>query len=279
MRFSSAHQRAFHPLFWWVWAALISSLVLVENSASISIAAAISSSLIVFWFRKPTYWHATYFWALRFAAIAFSIRIFIGIAIGVPMPGRVLFTLPQLTLPDFLVGIRLGGVVTSQRLETAFREATLLVALILIFAAANSLSNPHALLRVLPKRFYGIGLAGVIATSVAPQSAKSISRVRAAKRLRGQEVNTLSAWRGVALPVLEDALERSIDLAAALESRGYGLQKTPSRYRPEKWRSTEFLALSGPVYLIVAFLLVPQISQLFLALGVLILSLTPAVNS
>lgn len=279
MKFSSTHQRAFHPLFWWVWAVLLSTLVLVENSASISIAAAVSCSLIVVWFRKPTYWHATFYWALRFAAIAFAIRILIGIVIGVPMPGRVLFTLPQITLPDFLVGVRLGGAVTSQRLESAFSEATLLIALILIFAAANALSNPHALLRILPKRFYGVGLAGVIATSVAPQSVKSISRVRAAKRLRGQEVNTLASWRGVAMPVLEDALERSIDLAAALESRGYGLQSKPSRYKPEKWRSAELLALSGPIYLVVAWSLVPQMPQFVLAAGVLVLALTPAVNS
>jgi len=82
-------------------------------------------------------------WALRFALIAFTLRMAIGFLIGVPMPGTVLFSLPQIKLPEFLVGIRVGGDVTSQRLLSALDEALLLVALILVFAGANALSNPH----------------------------------------------------------------------------------------------------------------------------------------
>ncbi|MEY3115882.1 MAG: hypothetical protein RL611_596 [Actinomycetota bacterium] len=48
-------------------------------------------------------------WALRFALIAFTLRMAIGFFIGVPMPGTVLFSLPQIKLPEFLVGIRVGG--------------------------------------------------------------------------------------------------------------------------------------------------------------------------
>ncbi len=46
--------------------------------------------------------------------------------------------------------------------------------------------------------------------------------MRAARRLRGRPHTGLRGLRGVAMPVLEGALERSVDLAAAMDSRGYG---------------------------------------------------------
>jgi energy-coupling factor transport system permease protein len=172
-----------------------------------------------------------------------------------------------------------GGVVTSQRLLTAFDEALLLVALILVFASANALSNPHNLLRVLPKRFYGIGLASVIASSVAPQTARSITRVRSAKRLRGQPSEGLQSWRKIALPVLEDSLERSIDLAASLESRGYGYFKNPTRYRPERWGARESLALSGPIYALLAIALLNISSPIIFSLILIVCISTPVLIS
>lgn len=271
------HRVAFHPLMWWMWAVFVSTFVLQKNDYLVSWAAIGITLFLVNHFRVSSYWFLSFRWALRFAVIAFAFRMFIGFAIGVPMPGRVIFELPQIQLPDYLVGIRIGGAVTTQRLESAFTEASLIAAMILIFAAANSLSNPHALLRVLPKRFYGIGLAGVIATSVAPQTAKSITRVRNAQRLRGQETSKLRSWRGIAMPVLEDALERSIDLAASLESRGYGLINTPTRYRPEKWKFTDVLALCGPCYALFALMIAPQAPIWSYALGLTFLALTPAV--
>lgn len=211
------------------------------------------------------------------ALLVFTFRMLIGILIGVPMPGSVLFTLPQIQLPEFLVGIRLGGPVTNQRLFSVFQESALLVALIFLFAAANALSNPHSLLRVLPRRFYGVGLAGVIATSIAPQTVKSIVRVRNAKRFRGQKTTNLRSWRGIAMPVLEDSLERSIDLAASLESRGYGYFSKPTRYRPERWTLRNTLGISGILYCMVALLIFPDFSYSYYAILLFLLSLTPGI--
>jgi energy-coupling factor transporter transmembrane protein EcfT len=163
-------------------------------------------------------------------------------------------------------------------LLSALDEALLLVALILVFAGANALSNPHNLLRVLPKKFYGIGLASVIASSVAPQAARSITRVRNAKRLRGQPSTGIKSWRSVALPVLEDSLECSIDLAASLESRGYGYFDKPTKYRPEKWGRREMLALSGPLYAILVIVNL-NLPPIWLALVLLFSISTPVMAS
>lgn len=229
-------------------------------------------------FRGTAYWSQSFTWVARLAIFVFIFRMLIGILIGVPMPGSILFTLPQVQLPDFLVGIRLGGPVTNQRLASVFEESALLVALIFLFATANALSNPHSLLRVLPRRFYGVGLAGVIATSIAPQTAKSINRVRSAKRLRGQKTTTLRSWRGIAMPVLEDSLERSIDLAASLESRGYGYFNKPSRYRPESWNLRNTLGISGILYCLATLLILPDFSNNLFAVFLFLLSLAPGIT-
>jgi energy-coupling factor transport system permease protein len=151
----------------------------------------------------------------------------------------------------------------------------LLVALILIFAAASALSNPHEFLRVLPRKYYGLGLATVIASSVAPQSARSIERVRAARRLRGESSTGIASFKKVGVPVLEESLERSIELAASLESRGYGYFPNPSRYRPHIWRLRETVALAAPIYALFFLLLLPAVSSLLLAGVLFIAVITP----
>lgn len=269
---------SFHPLTWWLWAVLLATTLLLANTRAISVAIVTSTLILALSMQRQTAGFYTFRWALRFAVIAFCFRMFIAIFIGVPMPGRTIFTLPQLQLPDFLVGIRIGGPVTTQRLLSGFDEAVLLVALILIFATANALSNPNSLLRILPQRFYGLGLAGVISTSVAPQAARGIERVRSARRLRGQSSHGIRSWRGVALPVLEDSLERSIDLAAGLESRGYGYFPRPTRYRPEMWKFRDTLAISGGLYGLVIVIASPS-SMIVAPILVALFVLTPVFSS
>jgi energy-coupling factor transport system permease protein len=268
----------FHPLVWWLWAAFLATSLLIAHSALVSLLLVAVTLLIHSLLKSSTAWSRTFDWALRLALFAFTIRMLVAILLGVPMPGKTLFTLPHIQLPEFFVGIRLGGPVTSQRLASAFEEAVLFVALILIFATANSLSNPHGLLRILPKRFYGLGVAGVIASSVAPQTARSIERVRSARRLRGHDSRALRSWRGIALPVLEESLERSIDLAASLESRGYGYFPKPTRYRPAQWKLRDLLAISGPLYILVAIAITANAG--ILLLGIVVFgALTPVLAS
>jgi energy-coupling factor transporter transmembrane protein EcfT len=76
----------------------------------------------------------------------------------------------------------------------------------------------------------------VIATSLFPQLAHSARRIRLAQQLRGHEK---ISWRGLALPLLEESLSRSLQLAASMDSRGFGVSKKRSRYRPEKWQMSD----------------------------------------
>src|SRR5699024_6214734 len=61
-----------------------------------------------------------------------------------------------------------------------------------------------------------------VAVSVCPVLAESVVRVRRARRLRGDAGGRMHGLRSVIVPVLADALDRSMHLAAAMDARGYG---------------------------------------------------------
>ena len=65
-----------------------------------------------------------------------------------------------------------------------------------------------------------------VALSFAPQTVTTAAGVREARRLRGRPHKGIRGMRGLAVPVLEGALERLIDMAASMDSRGYGRRGT-----------------------------------------------------
>jgi energy-coupling factor transporter transmembrane protein EcfT len=99
----------------------------------------------------------------------------------------------------------------------------------------------------MPIFIYEFGVALVIATSVLPQLVTSASRIKSAQRMRGVERR---GWAGVALPLLEESLARSLDLAAAMDARGYGYSRQRSRYRREKLVARDLTIILSAVALI-----------------------------
>lgn len=232
-----------HPAFWWIWAIFLTIALVRFDSALLLVGTILALPILVSVIGVPSHRSSVFRLAIKFALFAFLIRAFFTLLIAVPMPGQVLFTLPQLALPDFMVGIRIGGPITLERLAAGISEGLLLATLCLVFGLANALSSPTRLLKVLPARFYGIGVAATLATTITPGMAKSIERIRTAQHLRGQRETGLRSWQRLATPVLEESLSRSIDLAGALEARGYGIRNSPTRYRPINWSASEIIAL------------------------------------
>ena len=90
-----------------------------------------------------------------------------------------LFTLPEVPLPDAAAGIRIGGPVTLEALLAALYDGLRLATLLLCVGAANALANPKRLLRAMPAALYEVGVAVMVALSLAPQLIESGQRVRA----------------------------------------------------------------------------------------------------
>lgn len=247
-------KRDLHPVTWWIWAGAIAIALAQINHLLFSCAVVAMAALVVA--KKSEYatnapWARSFGWALRLGVWIVMMRVAVGVLIGVPSVGRTLFTLPTIPLPTWMAGIRLGGVVTQERVLATAREGIMLASIVVILAAASSLTNPHRLLRSLPVVIYEFGVAVVIATTVVPQLVSSVQRIRDAQRLRGQSLKGIRSWKRVALPVLEESLSRSLELAASMDARGYGISRRRSRYRATAWQLNEYVfAVSALICLI-----------------------------
>lgn len=228
--------RSLHPLTWWIWSLLTICAVISADSAWLAVSAMAVAAILVWRFAAAAPWAKSFWFSLRIGAFILIIRSIVGVLIGVPIPGTKLATLPIVPLPHWLAGIRIGGVITQERLLSSIHEGLIIVAVISLFGAAVSLTSPHKLLRVTPVAIYEFGVATVIATSALPNMVQSISRIRRARALRGDEK---PSWRSIALPLLEDSLSRSLELAAAMDARGFGVNRKRSRYRPIIWHGVD----------------------------------------
>lgn len=160
-----------------------------------------------------------YLWLGAFIIVA---RVLFRIVFGSGHAESALFTLPEVPLPQWAAGIRLFGPVTLEQILAAFYDGLRLATMVVCVGAANALANPKRLLKAVPGALYEVGTAVTVALSVAPQLVESLLRVRRARRLRGGRTRGLRALRSLLIPVLQDALDRSLALAAAMDSRGYG---------------------------------------------------------
>ena len=226
-----------HPYTFWAIFTAITIGVVVADSAAVAIAALGGAALIVRFRKSDGPWSRSFRWALIAGLYLLAIRAITGVLIGVPIPGRTLFTIPQLQLPSWLPGIRIGGDVTLERLSSSLHEGLIIATVIALFGAANSVTSPHKLLRVLPSKVYQISVTLTIATSVFPQLISSIARIRDAQYLRSGKRPRIPT---IALPLLEESLTRAVALAESMEARGYGQSSSQSRYRPLTYSGRDF---------------------------------------
>lgn len=234
--------RALHPMAWWAWAlGMATAASFTTNPLLIAVLVSVVAYVVVAR-RGDAPWARAFKAYLLLGLSVVVIRVVFNALLGAGVDGHVLFTLPQANLPDWAQGIDLGGAVTAEEVLGAAYDGLRLAALICCVGAANALANPKRALRSLPPALYEIGVAVVVALTVAPQLVESVLRVRRARRLRGAPGKGLKAVRAIAVPVLEDALSRSLMLAAAMDSRGYGRTgDVPARLR----RTTAALVLGG----------------------------------
>jgi energy-coupling factor transporter transmembrane protein EcfT len=239
--------KSLHPLTWWLWSIALIVTVIRANSALYAALVIVGAAFIVLRWAGNFPWSKSFWFSLRLGIFILIVRALTGVLIGVPIPGTKIVELPILPLPDWMAGIRIGGVITQERLSSSLHEGMIIVSVVALFGAAVSLTSPHKMLRVLPVIVYEFGVAIVIATSSLPQLVASYSRIKRARILRGDEK---PKFKSIALPLLEEALAKSLDLAEAMDSRGYGVSRARSRYRPIKWRSADTAIFSSGLLLL-----------------------------
>ncbi|RLV08518.1 cobalt ABC transporter permease [Streptomyces griseocarneus] len=234
-----------HAGAWWLWAlGLATAASRTTNPLLLGLLVSVAGYVVAAR-RTDAPWARSYGAFLKLGLAVIGIRLVFAFALGSPIPGtHTLVTLPEVPLPDWAQGVRIGGRVHAEGLVFALYDGLKLAALLVCVGAANALANPARLLKSLPGALYEAGVAVVVAMTFAPNLVSDVQRLRAARRLRGRADRGPKALLQVGLPVLEGALERSVALAAAMDARGYGrTARVPRAVR----HTTSVLTLGGLV--------------------------------
>ncbi len=239
---ASVRGRWLHPAAWWVWAlGLATAASRTTNPVLLLLIIAVAATVVAA--RRPDApWSRSFAVFLRIGLIVVTVRIAFQVLLGAPQGTTVLFTLPGVDLPTWMAGVRLGGQVTLESIVYAAYDGLRLATVIACLGAASSLASPYRLLKAMPAALYEVGVAMVVALSFAPAMVTDVQRVRTARRLRGRPTSGARGLAGAAMPVFSGALDHSIALAAAMDSRGYGRAAERS---PRERHITNALVLGG----------------------------------
>ena len=214
--------RTLHPGAWWLWAlGLATAASRTTNPLLLAMILAVAGFVVVRR-RGDAPWAMAFRMYLLLGGFIIAARLVFRVIFGGGQGDHILFTLPQIPLPQWAAGVRLFGPVALEQLLGGFYDGLRLATMLTCLGAANALANPKRMLKAVPNALYEVGTAVVVALSVAPQLVESVLRVRRARRLRGGGGRGMRSLRAIVIPVLADALDRSLALAAAMDSRGYG---------------------------------------------------------
>lgn len=221
--------RSLHPLAWWAWAIGMAVAASMTANPLLLLVEAGVVTVVVTSRRGDSPWARAFRLYAVLGLVIIAARVVLHLVVGLKYGQHRLFWLPSVGLPSWAAGIELGGPVYLEGLLGAVVLGLRLAVMILCVGAANALANPKRMLRAMPAALQEIGTAVVVSVAVAPQLAESVQRVMRARHLRGQTGGRLRSVRQVALPVLQDTLDRSLALASAMDSRGYGRQVSTTR--------------------------------------------------
>ncbi len=237
--------RDLHPVAWWAWAlGLAAAASFTTNPLLLLLIVGVAAAAVALR-RSDQPWADSFRLYVILGIVIVVVRVAFRLVFGTGVPGTVLIELPEIALPDWAAGIVLLGPLTRESLLAGLYEGLRLAAIVICVGAANSLANPKRLLRSVPPALYEVGTALVVAVTMLPQFADSVRRVRAAQSLRGGDTGRVRRLRRFLVPVLEDALERSLAMAAGMDARGYGRAGTASTAQRRRTGALMLLGLIG----------------------------------
>ncbi|MCC2593228.1 energy-coupling factor transporter transmembrane protein EcfT [Tessaracoccus sp. OS52] len=249
--------RPVHPFAWWAWAIGLAVAANGTTNPLLLVSIVALASLVTLSRRGDNPWakgFAVYLWLAVFIVL---VRVAFRVLFGGGDGPTILLDLPEVPLPWWVQGIRILGPVSLEAILSGLYDGLRLATMIVCLGAANSLANPKRLLASLPGALYELGTVLVVAIGVFPQLGDSVLRVHRARKLRrapagGGRRAKYKVVETIIVPVLSDALDRSLHLAASMDVRGYGRHGTAT---PTQRRWTTVVGLAGLVVLAVGLYL------------------------
>jgi energy-coupling factor transport system permease protein len=280
-RSTASLRRALHPAAWWLWAACLAGAAIRTTNPLLLVLVAAVTAFVVSARRTEAPWSRSLIVFFRLGLVVIVVRVVVQVIFGNRLPGHVLFTLPQVPLPTWAEGVSIGGPVTFEAVLQAAVQGLRLAVVLICFGAANSLASPYRLLRCLPAVLYEAGVAMTVSLAFAPEVVMAIANVRDARRLRGRPTRGIAGIRGMAIPVLESALDRSLQLASSMDARGYGrrvaVQRSTRRWGSGATGAGILMVLAG-VYGVLDSGSLPAGGIPFLAVGAILVGAGMAVG-
>ena len=270
------------PMSWWLLAIAMAIVAGVSQNALTQVLISIFALITILLFREDAPWSRSVRFYLFLAGFVVVARVMFRIVFNIQDPEES----TALDLPGFTINLGFGpavelfGAVSHESVLGGATDGLRLAAIILSIGMASSLANPRTLLKSTPSALYEIASAISVAINLAPQMISSLQRVRKARSLRGRSKG-LGSMAGTVIPVLEDAIDSSLALAASMDSRGFGRRGNLSRSQVLGARLSSLVAVA--LLAIGSFtLLIGQtelIGSMLIAIGLLASFVTVRINS
>lgn len=181
---------------------------------------------------RPAMSHQGMAWFLRIAATFVLVGVAFNI-LTVHSGNRVIVDLPG-SWPV------IGGILTWNALVYGVLGGVALFTLVLTGITISTLISWTDLFHVLPRRLAPIAVTGSVAWAFLPQTAVAWRQIREAQTMRGHRFHGVRDFIPIVVPLLAGGLDRSLVMAEALESRGFGASASaPSRVR-NPWQEFAF---------------------------------------
>lgn len=132
-----------------------------------------------------------------------------------------------------------GGRWTLESIAYGLDVALGLAAAVLVVAPLSYVLEPHELVDALPKSIERAGIVVAAALNLVPGIGRSFGQIRDAQTMRGWRPAGLRSWSEVIVPMAITAVEGSLELAEAMESRAFG-SGSRSRYAPARWTGRDW---------------------------------------
>jgi energy-coupling factor transport system permease protein len=217
----------------WSLAGLVVALS-TTNPVYRAIVALIAVNVLLAW-RRPDQDLGFLFRAILFTTIG---AVVLNVVVG-HLGATVLFNLPD--------GWPLvGGPWTLESIVYGFNTALGLAAAVLVVAPLSYVIEPHELVDALPQPIERAGIVVAAALNLVPGVGRSFRQVRDAQTMRGWQPSGLRSWSEILVPVALTAVEGSLELAEAMESRAFGSGRR-SRYAPSRWTRWDIVIVVAAV--------------------------------
>jgi energy-coupling factor transporter transmembrane protein EcfT len=147
----------------------------------------------------------------------------------------------------------IGGALTLESMAYGAGIGLGVAAAVTAAAPLSLIMEPLDLVESLPGWLHRTGAAVATSLRMVPATARSFAAVREAQALRGVRLRGVTAFRNVLVPVTLTTLESSIQLAAAMEARGFGSGPRTQAFAM-RWSAIDIVVVVVSIFSAVTFI-------------------------